>query len=1627
MRRLAWLTAAAIITGWVPGPDTTARANALADADTFVIDTTNVRVVVPQPRTLTDNEWAQLNLGRAVDKWRRNDLRGAAALLETIDISPQSTFSQADRAAFLLSASYLQLGDIDAFRRVADRAGGPSSPFRAWIQYARFAHPDGGESASGVSGNMPGAAIITASVLLEHGHPEDAVRLLESSKPADALRSIHLYLLAIARERAGESAQAAWQELSARQPGSRHEADLVATAILRLATTRIENGTDASDLLQKVPRDSRLAPRALHLLGVFSVEEGDTLTGRQTLESVLNDYPIYESRRDVLIALGALEMDRRQWRNALDDFEAAESDWLYEFDQLDHFDNDEMLAEIWHAWRQPTLWRDEIRLAQEVVVDDVIDMAGASLDLHGKPSLTAREDLAPRLWPKTDDNIEVAAWDRTDALQRYYPLPDEWAALRELEARLATAEQSLDRQEYAVGERQREIDRRLSYLRGGREGAGESADRLGTAVSELESILAILDAATDQLRAVRDSVLLDIVVRTRAMADNLHREILYMDAVRHFHVDGPQRQRPEKLPEGTPTPGEILAIEKALSLQAGVLVDFLAERYPELVNRSFDTLWEPRLTGNTHNLYNGLVDALDHANRIAAAIDSTMSAHEQDPALAAAITTRDSLAASVDTLRAAELALRRDISHAVAARGRDRMQSERESIDYHLANASYEIAVELATNPATNENTALITPPRMEAIDRLKAFVTRHPQSVARGESRYRLADLELMQARDDFRAKMAGFLDDTPSAEDMGNRALAPYVDYAPAIALYRAILAEDKDFPHMDAVLFNLGMILSDDGQPEAFDNLARLVEQYPKSPDCQEAWLRMGSDRFDRSDFSGSIAYFNKAIAGSDPEFRAIGLYKLGWANFEEDHFDASTDAFRQLMDLYAAEPDLAADMDLREEAEEYLVHSLARSGGASAFAAYFDDLDGRDYETTILLQLGHLMRSHALYEEAADCDALWLERYPNHEKTLTVAERLVDTYRSWNKPDQAREIKLRQASRFQPGGTWYEANRDPELREAGIEFARSAYRENAAHFHRLARETNDPATWRLALTNYEDYLAHWPDTDDAEQIHYMAGEAAFQVKDHAASLAHFEAATHSDSLPIATDAAWQRVAVADAWYRSTQHDPSTNGADSLAAVMLNAGHDFIEQFPDDEHCADIIWRQANLAYAHEWFTASAASFALMKQRFPDDKRVPLAVRLKGDSHYRHGEYEAAGMAYEEALDTALMVGQDSLVAVLQETIPLCYYKHAEGVAAADSVHGEGQAAPYFESVATRWPHYEFASQALYRAGLGYASQSQYAEATAVWEKLLSDHSDSEYVHDSAVQIALTYEKTGDKAQAAHAYERFSRLYPEDPDAPAAVLKAIDLLTASGQDVAAEEMRTIFVEQYPNETDAVMEIRSARAKRELDSVTSGAATLSGLLAASAAGSAPSSDLKAYLALAEQHPDMATPDIMAQVDYLKAEEVYPVYAGMRLTQPLPKAIEAKKNKMEELVKLYDSCAQRGVTVYARASAYRIGQVLIAFGDALNDSERPEGLSEDDLLAYDQVLEEQSWDFYDRGTDVWSELLRQSGKAEDDPGGWIAATQEALWPRLAHRFLFRPEVEYPLIDAEPPKKTASN
>ncbi len=1528
---------------------------------------------VLQPSQVTPSAEAPddgaLRLARAAMEQRLGNYHGVIAQLEPLDFTTPA-FPKADRAAFLLGHAYLALGSRDHFlglARVVARWS-PRSRYTDWLRHQ------------------------------EH----------------------------LAAAAAGDST---WvSDLPAPDPETRLGRDLAGAEAMRRATAALARGADASSLLESVPAGSRYAARARHMLGVSLMERGLIDQGAAVLESLLVADPGYASRREVHLALAGRALDRGRWNEAYDVYRKIDTDWVQHRDTLKGLVATADYESLWTSWATNPGLSEGIVLDAEATAKLAELMASATADLLSEPELPAPVfEIAPPapapMWP-------VLPPPRSD-----------WLAV-------ATSAQVLDEHQYHLARTQLDAERerqRLAahrrYLTVGLDRAAREAAELDAHAALLDSLRRHLDILDSLLQSVRDTATSRMLSRTRAIIESGRLSLTWMHAMRHFHLEGPWVGRRSPPPPGLPAERDLLGQEDLLTTLILETAARIAAEVPGLIARSYAESWRPDLVGRAQAL-----DAEARALRIwtrslAAAMDSSRKAFATSAELAALESRAAGLARAVDSLRAGHQTLRARVARAAIERTLADLDAEREGIDYGLAASSYAQSVGLSASdslaaaaPADTLDDPHAEAWRSASIAHMTAFLERHPASPARGEMRFHLADLLLVAARHRFRQQMEAYLRDQEAGQAAST---LPVLTYDPALALYRKILAEDADFERRDAVLFNAGMILADGADPEAATLFRTLVTTHPESPYVQESWLRMGDLEFSEKHFSACVDLYEHAAAGPDTSLTAIARFKQGWAYFNEDRFLEAVDAFRVVLDLYASAGRAAIQADVEDEAETYLMHALSRAGGAEAFTAYFDRVGRRPYDLRLLLALGQHFRRYSMFAEAAAVDQLVLERHPLDPGALLAAERMIETQRRAERPDDARRAQLEHAAGFAPGGKWYEAQTSDSVRVAGATFARTSMLAVAKHHHRLAREKDVESDWRESRRLYEHVLRAWPDDAEAPSLRLFAAEAAAELGDPAEALVHYQAAAASGVDSIVALALWQRLAVTDSWYSRTRATGDTTRNDSLARAVLEAGDALLARYPEHAQAADVRWRQGNLAFAHGWFERAAEDFGRMALRDSSDKRLPIAARLRADAFFRLERFEDAGAAYERALATAQRAGVDSLARYASAAIPVCYFRHADAAVAKDSTAHEKHAA-LFERVAVRWPNYEHAHVAKYRAGLAWLAAGSRAAGIQALEELIRDFPRSEYVRDARLQIAHAWEKSGERERAAEAWAAFAASHPDDESAGEALLKSADLLEAAGLTGRADATRIAYIRLHPEDVEMAMEIYEKLARREVAALGTDK-PISSLLPkpappakkkaktkpAAPDTTRPASHLAEYLRRAGLRPDLASKDLIAEVRFLQGDEARRAYVGARLTQPLDKSITVRQRLLDSLIAAYGRSAEVGVAKWAQASAFRIGEALIGFGEALEKSERPADLTGDDLIAYEDVLLGQADAFHARGEQVWTDLLRAQ-RDETAASEWVAKARESLWQRLARRFFYMPEAEHPLAAATPAERQRS-
>ena len=1551
-------------------------------------------------------DWNELCLRRAVHRFWTGNRQGAIDVLRSRD----ATGSGSERADFLLAYALHVVGDRAGFLDEAMkwRTAPAESDVARWLTtlelIARAGGPADTASVPAAGGDEPVSVLLAAELLLRRDDPTSALRLLERSDLPGTTALLADALRVRAMDALGGDATVPLARLARRVPVLDLEHELVAAARVRMAALELADDGDYGSWLSPDDTGAARASRAEHVLGKAQIEAGDVGGGVARLETLVARDPDYESRRDVLRALGFVALERMDWDTAYARLSEVETDWLAEDARLAALrgdSTDAVVDLVWKAWLVRPM-DGTLELDPSATERSIDRSLGELLTLSKDPP---RHRLDPAAFV-------VAARDPRLPPSLGAPDSARWVTATELLRALEDARLDLRRGEDDFARASSELERRRHYYERGASRTSTELESIDALVARIDALIARSNDIVADLARVRDEEMRRIAVRTAGFLQTSRENLVFARALQHFYVEGPMRTRPEALPPGIPTPAEILVAEEDLVDTLERWFTTFAEIVPDLIDRSHDEIWLPRATDGVGALARSARDQRGTLRELLASIDASNREFTDTSLLAAHRERIERGREKVRTLDGLATDLRRNLVHDAIDDARRRLAEEQEGIAYALAAAAHERRASLGRELADAAQRDLAAALSREAADRYDAFLRVYPKSPARSEVRFRRADVLMLSARDGFHEKMTRFLGDSTEKPDGFDRAaLAPFVDYGAALAEYQTLLTEDPDYAHVDAVLYHVGMILSDDGDPDATRHLTRLVVEFPESRYGQEAHLRLGDDLFLRKNFAACIPHYQSAANGPNPEHTAIALYKAGWAHYNRDEFDQGALSFRQLLDLHAATDDAKRSTDLEKEAEEYLVHCLARAGGAGAFASLFDAGTARPYERGLLTNLGHLLRRFSLFEEAAATDSLWIERYPAEPGALEAAERLVGTLARADLDAASRTARLRYAPLFLDDTAWFLANESDSMQAAGREFARTSYKAVALFHHHEAREKDSASDWRAALEHYALLTERWPEHEEAPTLHYYSGETAAALREYERSIRHFEIAAASDTASFRVDAAWHAIAVRDAWYESETAHPA-----ELARGLVTAIDAFTAAHVSDPRCADLVWRRANIAYDHNWMPEALDGLAAFASGYPKDARALPAARLRAQILYETEDFDAAGSAYTTAFELARSA-QDSTAAELEALVPHCAFRHAEQVAAADHGDSSRESGRLFEELAARWPAFEHADQALYLAGLGYDEAGMPADAVRSWSTLAAQHGESEYVRDARLKIAHTWESAERPESASLAYEQFADAFPEDEDAAPSMLRAIDLAVAADDPVRAESLRDGYLRRYPGDVDTAFEILEARAAREI-AVVGPDRPISGLLAATAKQP---SNVRRYLDLAETHPDKASRALLAQVQFHRGEEARGAYTRHRITLPLAPGIAEKKSLLENVLQEYRTCASLGVAPWNRAAAFRIGECLVAFGDALMESERPADLSGDDLLAYDEVLEEQSWDFFDKGELTWGEMLRQVG--ENEAGGeWVVKARQALWPRVAARFVHRPEVEYPLVAARAPE-----
>jgi tetratricopeptide (TPR) repeat protein len=109
----------------------------------------------------------------------------------------------------------------------------------------------------------------------------------------------------------------------------------------------------------------------------------------------------------------------------------------------------------------------------------------------------------------------------------------------------------------------------------------------------------------------------------------------------------------------------------------------------------------------------------------------------------------------------------------------------------------------------------------------------------------------------------------------------------------------------------------------------------------------------------------------------------------------------------------------------------------------------------------------------------------------------------------------------------------------------------------------------------------------------------------------------------------------------------------------------------------------------------------------------------------------------------------------------------------------------------------------------------------------------------------------------------------------------------------------------------------------------------------------------------------------LAAKASFELAEPALESFREIQLKAPLKANLAKKKARMQTAIDAYTQAAEYGVEEVTTASVYLLAEIYGSFGKELLNSEKPTGLSSEELEQYDILLEEQAYPFEEKAITI--------------------------------------------------------
>jgi TolA-binding protein len=533
------------------------------------------------------------------------------------------------------------------------------------------------------------------------------------------------------------------------------------------------------------------------------------------------------------------------------------------------------------------------------------------------------------------------------------------------------------------------------------------------------------------------------------------------------------------------------------------------------------------------------------------------------------------------------------------------------------------------------------------------------------------------------------------------------------------------------------------------------------------------------------------------------------------------------------------------------------------------------------------------------------------------------------------------------------------------------------EVARHFHAQAQKSKIPEDYAQAISWYKMFIKSFPKSEKTPRMNFLLAETLFDNKQYEEAAQEYEKTAYQ--YPKYGKEAEAGYAALLAY---TEQAKLLDGKQKeiWERLAIASALRFGKAFPNDKRAPAVVTKAAEDLFALKKYDQAAVAARSILELTSETK---LSMRktawlIVAQSELQTGQYARAESAYKIAL--TLSKPNEPEYKAINEGLAASIYKLGEQ---ARETGDHQSAAKHFARVASVAPQSEIAITAQYDMAASYVAKEAWPQAIDALETFRNKYPNHNLTKQVTENLALAYLKTDQPRNAAHEFETMINYQTSVDVRRDLQWKIAELYEKAGNTEEIIAAYKDIINKYPNPVEQSMEARQKLADIYLTKheVEKRRYWLKEIVDKDKDAADGRTDRTRFLA-AKASLELAEPQLRS-------------FQQVKLITPLQTNLKVKKQKMEEAVKAYTEAANYGIEEVTTASVYWLGEIYNKFGKELLDSERPQGLSPEELEQYDILLEEQAYPFEEKSINIHESNAERAKSGTYDE--WVKKSFAAL------------------------------